>query len=223
MDYDWLALPGIPAGSAVWEHLPVRTLAFQGVEAGEQRASWSLDSFVAEVTPHYDESTILIGHDLGGVIASMAAVQKAPRAVVLTGTALGSWWSLTRLSAAPLVNRFFYHTFEGGLFVFLGGGASASERFPQHTKGRHHAQSMRVLAQNMKPPKGLANALSHCCPVFLIWGKREIFYPGFLAKRLSKEMNGPLFWNDGGHYCMWTHSSSFYQRMQSIEDRLSHE
>ena len=38
---DWLALPGIPTGSGVWEKLPVRTLDFQGVQI---RTSIQLDA-----------------------------------------------------------------------------------------------------------------------------------------------------------------------------------
>lgn len=215
--FDWLALPGIPAGSGVWERLPVRTLAFQGVEQEGSRCSWSLDSFVEEALPHYDERTILVGHDLGGVVASMAALKKPPRAVVLTGTALGSWWRLTRWSAGPIVNRFFYHTFEGGLFVFLGGGKTVSKRFPQREKNEHHPKNMRLLAQKMKPPMFLPKDLSACCPVFLVWGIREVFYPGFLAKILSRSMHAPLFWNEGGHYCMWTHAKQFHTHMIHIE------
>ena len=104
---DWLALPGIPAGSGAWERLPVRTLDFKGVQDESVRLDWQLDSFADEVLPHYDSNTILIGHDLGGVVAAMSAVEKQPRSIVLTGTALGNWWFWTRLSAAPILNRFF--------------------------------------------------------------------------------------------------------------------
>ena len=57
---DWLALPGIPAGSGVWEKLPVRTLDFQGVQDSSHRLCWTLDSFVKETLPHYDHNTILM-------------------------------------------------------------------------------------------------------------------------------------------------------------------
>ena len=127
--HDWLALPGIPAGSGAWENLPVRTLDFQGVQNEQSRQSWQLDAFVDEVLPHYDNSTILIGHDLGGVVGAMSAIKQPPKAVVLTGTALGKWWFWTRLSAAPILNRFFYHTFKGNLFVRLGGGKNTGRRF----------------------------------------------------------------------------------------------
>ena len=122
---DWLALPGIPAGSGAWEKLPVRTIDFRGVQDKHVRQDWQLDSFVHEVLPHYDSDTILIGHDLGGVVAAMSAVKKHPKAVVLTGTALGSWWFWTRLSR-PILNRFFYHTSKGNLFIRAGGGTHES-------------------------------------------------------------------------------------------------
>ena len=217
--YDWLAFPGIPAGSGAWEKLPVRTLDFSGIQDNETRKSWGLDSFVDEVLPHYDNNTILVGHDLGGVVAAMSAVQKRPRAVVLTGTALGNWWFWTRLSAAPLLNRFFYHTFKGNLFVKVGGGQSTLHRFSNQPHF-HDPSKMMTLAKHMKPPKNLALELATNCPVYLIWGRKEVFYPGFIAKRLSKALNAPLFWNDGGHYCMWTNADQFYANILSVEHHL---
>ena len=43
-NYDWLALPGIPAGSGAWERLPVRTMDFEGVQNDQVRQNWQLDS-----------------------------------------------------------------------------------------------------------------------------------------------------------------------------------
>ncbi len=219
MTHDWLALPGIPAGSGVWERLPVRTLDFQGVQDTSHRLRWDLQSFVNEVNPHYDDNTILLGHDLGGVVAAISAIQKAPKAVVLTGTALGHWWVLTRLSAAPVLNRFFYHTFKGNLFVRVGGGRQTQHRFINHPH-IHDPTKMKTLAKQMKPPTGLVSDLKDSCPVYIIWGRQEVFYPGFLAKSLSNRLKAPLYWNDGGHYCMWTHPKDFLQSMQQIEDTI---
>jgi pimeloyl-ACP methyl ester carboxylesterase len=219
IEQDWLALPGIPAGSGVWEQLPVRTLDFQGVQDATHRPSWALQSFVDETLPHYDQDTILIGHDLGGVVAAMSAVQKSPKAVVLTGTALGHWWFWTRLSAAPMLNRFFYHTFKGNLFVRLGGGRNTGRRFANQPHF-HDPTKMKRLALHMKPPTGLVEKLKTTCPVFIIWGRREVFYPGFLAKSMAHRLDAPLYWNDGGHYCMWTHAEDVHQSMQEIERRL---
>ena len=218
--YDWVALPGIPAGSGAWENLPVRTLDFEGIQDEDIRQSWHLDSFVDEVLPDYGSNTVLIGHDLGGVVAAMSAVQKRPRAVVLTGTALGNWWFWTRLSAAPIINRFFYHTFKGNLFVRVGGGSSTSQRFSNQPHF-HDPSKMKRLAKQMKPPSDLVSRLKEICPVYLIWGKQEVFYPGFLAKSLSRQLDAPLYWNDGGHYCMWTDASMFHRHMLTIERSLN--
>ena len=216
IEEDWLALPGIPAGSGVWEKLPIRTLDFQGVQDASHRPSWALQSFVDETLPHYDHETILIGHDLGGVIAAMSAVHQPPKAILLTGTALGHWWFWTRLSAAPILNRFFYHTFKGSLFVRLGGGHKTGQRFANQPHF-HDPSKMKKLARHMKPPTNLVEQLKLTCPVYIIWGRKEIFYPGFLAQSLSSRLDAPMYWNDGGHYCMWTHAEEFLQSMQQIE------
>jgi|GEM_PF-1229870 len=220
MKIDWLALPGIPAGAEIWERLPVRRCSFLGLQDDQPRTRWKLESFVDEVLPQYNEHSIVIGHDLGGVVACMAALRKAPRALVLSGTALGSWWFWTRRSADPIVHYFFYHMFKGTLFVRLGGGDDTADRFSKQNGVHHDPRKMRILAKHMKPPKGLAESVATICPVFLIWGKKEVFYPGFIAKSLSKKMNAPIFWNDGGHYCMWTHTQSFLESMVHIEEEL---
>lgn len=217
--YDWLALPGIPAGSGVWEKFPVRTIDFTGVQDEHVRQDWQLDTFVDEVLPHYGSDTVLVGHDLGGVVAAMSAVQKRPKAVVLTGTALGNWWFWTRLSAAPVLNRFFYHTFKGNLFVRIGGGKKTGQRFANQPHF-HDPSKMKTLAKHMNPPKDLVSTLKTVCPVYIIWGRKEVFYPGFLAKSLHRHLEAPLYWNDGGHYCMWTHSETFLDSMYEIERQL---
>ena len=216
LQYDWLALPGIPAGSSAWEKLPVRTIDFEGVQDDHVRQKWDLGSFVDETLPHYSNNTIVVGHDLGGVVAAIGALRKCPRAVVLTGTALGNWWFWTRLSAAPILNRFFYHTFKGSLFIRFGGGKSTAHRFANQPHF-HDPTKMMTLAKNMKPPQDLLSRLKEVCPVYIIWGRQEVFYPGFIAKSLSKNLKAPLYWNDGGHYCMWTHSKIFLASMKEIE------
>ena len=177
IEEDWLALPGIPAGSGEWEKLPIRTLDFQGVQDASHRPSWTLQSFVDETLPHYDHETILIGHDLGGVVAAMSAVQQPPKAIVLTGTALGHWWFWTRLSAAPILNRFFYHTFKGSLFVRLGEDINGATICQSATFSR--PEQMKKLARHMKPPTNLVEQLKSTCPVYIIWGRKEIL-PDFL-------------------------------------------
>jgi pimeloyl-ACP methyl ester carboxylesterase len=214
---DWLGLHGVPAGPSVFERLPVRTHRFLGVATKKDRLRWDLDSFVDEVRGLYSSETILLGHDLGGVVAAMAACVQAPKAVVLSGTALGDWWLLTRLSASPVVHHFFYRTFKGSLFVRMGGGKGVARRFSSELEHSHLPERMRRLAKEMRPPKDLIKQISTICPVFLVWGRREIFYPGFVAKRLSRQLHAPLYWIPGGHYCMWTHADAFAGVMRNIE------
>ena len=82
---------------------------------------------------------------------------------------------------------------------------------------------MKRLARNMRPPKTLALELSTRCPVFLIWGKGEVFYPGFLAKSMEATFNTRVLWSEGGHYCMWSYPEGFHRHMLSIEQQLSGE
>ena len=146
-------------------------------------------------------------------------VQKHPKAVVLTGTTLGNWWFWTRLSAAPILNRFFYHTFKGNLFVRAGGGKHTSQRFANQP--HFHDPSKMMTLPNTWYHLNLVSSLKQTCPVYLIWGKQEVFYPRFLVKSLSRQLGCTLHWNEGGHYCMWTHAEMFHRHMNTIEKDLT--
>ena len=213
---DWLALPGVPAGSAVFEKIPVRTHQFFGLETSSDRVSWHLDSFVEEVLPHYSEETILLGQDLGGLIAAMAVLKKPPKALVLTGTSVNAWWSLTRWSALPILHHFFYGSFQGRLFYALGQGAKIKKKLPLDANIR--AKRMRILAQNIKPPSTLIQLLQNRCPIFMIWGTQDIVYPIHMGYWMAKRLNSPLFCIRGGHYCMWNQSLEFANHMNRIDD-----
>lgn len=211
---NWLALPGVPAGSTVFKKLPVQRYSFTGLETPEKRSSWTLDSFVDELFEEYCEETILLGQDFGGLIAAMATVKKPPKALVLTGTAVHEWWRLTRWTALPILHHFFYGSFQGRLFYALGQGTEAQNVIPLEPKLR--AKRMRTLAKNMKPPPNLLTELKDKCPIFLIWGTQDLAYPLPIAQYMANKLHAPLFLVHGGHYCMWNQSEDFLRHMMNI-------
>ena len=218
----WLALHGVPVGPKVWSKLSlsVETPSFTGIATNDSRSNWELESFVNEMTP-YAEGKIVLGQDLGGVVAAMLARRVRVRAVVLTGTALGPWWALTRLSAHPWLAPFFYRRFEGRLFARLGQMRPPKEgRLTPDISGPAFAERMKALALNMKPPKGLAQELKAHAPVHLIWGQGDLFYPPMVAMALSQALEAPIHWIEGGHYCMWEQADSFSKAMMRIEGAL---
>jgi len=215
----YLALHGIPITTDTWRLLstPLQCYSFVGLATQAQRTDWSLESFVAEVLPNIDEKTIIIGHDFGGVIAAMCAIQKKPAAVVLTGTALGRWWTLTRLSAHPVCRYFFYDLFGGTLFIRFGHNSKNTPTYSRDTIA-DWPQRMRTLAQQMKPPPGLAQRIP--CPLYLIWGKKDRWYPPLLAKKIARTAQAKIYWIDGGHYAMRDNPIAFDQALEKIQEDL---
>ena len=218
----FLILPGVPIAQPAWSRLTLDLSlhVYSGLYTPQPRQSWLLSSFVDEVLPLYDDKTILVGHDIGGLIGAVASTKKTPRALVLTGTALGNWWWPTRLSALPILRLFFYHTFQGRLFTRFGHRKQTQLTLSPPTELPHFAESMRRLAAHASPPKHLAASIP--CPVYLIWGKQDRWYPPFLAKRLSRLCTAPLHWIDGGHYIMYEHPHTFEQLLINIHRSMSH-
>ena len=216
----FLVLHGVPIARPAWQRIsiPLQIHLFRGLATPEPRTDWSLPSFVDEVLPKIDEQTILIGHDFGGVIAAMASIQKQPRALILTGTALGPWWLLTRMSALPILRYFFYDLFAGQLFVRLSNRTGSQFELRPEVAIPNIAQRMRSLANNMSPPKHLAQAIP--CPLFLIWGTQDRWYPTRIAKAISQTTNAPITWLNAGHYAMWEDPAAYTHALQNIQNQL---
>ena len=220
---DWFALSGVPAGHRVYEKLPVRRHAFVGMETEEERRDWRLDSFVEEILDLYTEESILLGQDLGGLVAAMACLRKKPKALILTGTALNKWWNITRYSALPLLHHLFYGAFQGRLFRYIGQGREMGKDWGLPLEDGIRAKRMRVLARHMRPPIELMQKIKTICPIFLIWGTRDIVYPMVLGSYMAHKLQAPIFWIRGGHYCMWNQPDPFLQCMHTIEASLDKE
>ena len=216
-----LALHGVPIGTRTWKQLdiPMHKHSFVGLDCNTQRTDWSLDSFVDEVLPLVNQDSIILGHDFGGVCAAMVALQRTPKAVILTGTALGPWWSMTRLSAQPILNKFFYDKYAGELFVQRG-NRTKKQISLQPKKQLDRPERMKKVARQMRPPPKLAQDLAARCPVYLIWGTNDRWYPPPVAKAIARATNATIFWVDAGHYAMWEEPAQFQDLLLEIQERL---
>ncbi len=207
-----VALHGLPTSPALWARLPVPVLApaLRGVATAEPRDDWSLDGFVDEVVPHLDADTVLVGHDLGGVIAAMAAVRVRVRSLVLTGTALGPYWAAVRLTARAPLHRYFYERHAGR--KFLTGAVSparAEDVLAAFPPVPDLAARMRAIARAMRPPPGLARRVAAHVPVRLVWGRADRWYPPPVANAVARGVGAEIRWVEGGHLCMWEHPEAF--------------
>lgn len=200
-----VAVHGLPTGPALWARLPFPVVApaLRGLATPGPRDDWGLDGFVEELLPLLDADTVLVGHDLGGVVAAMAATRVPVRELVLTGTALGPYWAPVRATAWPVLSRYFYERHGGRRF--LAGAVSEALRdevlaaFPPVPD---LPARMRAVAARMTPPPGLARALRRV-RVRLLWGAHDRWYPPVVARAVARGTGGRLTWVAGGHLCMW--------------------
>lgn len=214
-----VALHGVPTSPALWASVPLRieAPALQGVATVADRPDWSLDSFVAEVLPLLDADTVLIGHDLGGVVAAMAALRVRIKHLVLTGTALGPYWAPVRLTARAPLHRYFYQRYGGRRF--LTGGVSpihADDVLAAFPGVPDVSARMCALARQMRPPPGLARAVATRVPVSLVWGRTDRWYPAAVAQAVARGTGAAITWVPGGHLCMWEEPEAYARALGEL-------
>ena len=188
-----LALHGVPTSPALFERLPL--------ELGAPQLRGTLSEQVAMVEPLVHPDTVLLGHDMGGVVAAMVALRCRPRALVLSGTALGPYWDLVRLTALPGLAGFFYRKYGGRRFV---AGAVAPARAAEALAAFPGADpdEMRRIAASMRPPRGLGRSLRGL-PVALVWGRRDRWYPPAVGAAVARGTRATIHWVEAGHFAPW--------------------
>ena len=209
-----LAIHGLPTSPRLWERLQLppnwQLTAPQVPGLGDDGTppNWSLENCIEELDPLADTADLLVGHDLGGVLSAMLA--RPGQGVVLSGTALGLYWSAIRLTTLPHVHRWFYERHGGRRF--LAGGClpehagSLLRAFGDH--GPDWPARMRQIAKGMKPPRDLARRL-RSCGVRLIWGRRDPWYPRRVAGAVQRTTGGQLNWLSCGHFAPWEDPQGF--------------
>ncbi|MDP2305376.1 MAG: alpha/beta hydrolase [Pseudomonadota bacterium] len=217
-----VALHGVPTSPALWGRLPlaIEAPALLGLATPNDRPDWSLDSFVAEVLPLLDADTVLIGHDLGGVIAAMAALRVRVRRLVLTGTALGAYWAPVRLTARAPLHLYFYDRYGGRRFLTGGvAPARADDVLAAFPPVPDVSARMRAMAREMRPPPGLARAAAARVPVSLVWGRDDRWYPPWVARAVARGTGATITWVPGGHLCMWEAPEAYARGLEGILGR----
>lgn len=214
-----VAIHGLPTSPALWARVPLDIVApaLRGVATPEPREDWSLPSFVAEILPLLDADTTLVGHDLGGVVAAMAALERPVRRLVLCGTALGPYWAMVRATALPPLHRYFYERHAGRRF--LTGGVSPAlhdavlATFPPVPD---LARRMRWIAARMSPPPDLARRVAARTDVSLLWGRDDRWYPPFVVSGLRRATGARVSYAPGGHLAMWEHPEVWGRALGAI-------
>lgn len=184
----------------------------QGLGANGTAADWSLSNCAQTLSVLAAKADVLMGHDLGGVLAAMLA--KPEQSVVLSGTALRTYWWAIRGTALPGFQRFFYQRYAGQRFLSRG-GLSEHRQDLLATFGDNGADwpdRMRQIAAGMKPPKELAKKLRDC-KVHLIWGDQDPWYPLIVAKAVQRATHASLQTLPCGHFAPWEDPVGFSQAL----------
>ena len=212
-----VAIHGVPTSPALWGRLSfvVTAPALVGLATVAPRDDWSLSSFVEEILPLLSADTVLVGHDLGGVVAAMASLRVRVRRLVLSGTALGPYWAPVRLTARAPLHRYFYDRYGGTRFLEGGvtGGGDVRAAFPPVPE---LAARMRAIAREMRPPPGLAAAVRGRGAVSLVWGREDRWYPPWIARALARGTGAEIAWVDGGHLCMWENPEGYAAALRPL-------
>jgi pimeloyl-ACP methyl ester carboxylesterase len=216
-----LALHGLPTGPRLWSrlHLPrgwtLEAPTIPGLGLDGTRDDWSVVGIAERLRDHAAKADLIIGHDLGGVIAALLATQG--HTVVLSGTALHRYWGAIRLTAAPLLDHLFYRRHAGRLFLREGclpeHRDALVEAFGDHGPG--WADRMRRVALGMTPPPGLASKLRGM-PVHLLWGRHDPWYPPPIPQVLAWQMKASLVWLEAGHFAPWEAPGRFSDALATI-------
>jgi pimeloyl-ACP methyl ester carboxylesterase len=216
-----VALHGLPTSPRLWERIEVPrgwTLVrppVPGLGGDGTPDTWSLEWAAARLDQLWDcaDADVLMGHDMGGVLAAMLA--RPGQKVVLSGTALGPYWQMIRATAWPFLNRAFYHQYAGK--VFLRNGCLPEHRealleaFGDHGEG--WAERMRQIARSMRPPRGLARSLRRA-EVLLAWGRQDPWYPPLpVGRALAASTGGRLTLLEAGHFAPWEAPGGFSEAL----------
>ncbi len=216
-----VALHGLPTSPRLWERIDaprgwdLRCPPVPGLGQGGTPDAWNLEWAARLIRERWETESadILMGHDLGGVLAAMLA--RPGQKVVLSGTALGPYWSLIRMTAWPFLNRAFYHQYAGR--VFLSKGCMPEHRdalldaFANHGDG--WAERMRRIARAMRPPASLGLDLRRN-PVLLAWGRQDPWYPPIpVARAVASASNGRLELLEAGHFAPWEAPGGFSEAL----------
>ncbi|MEE2829124.1 MAG: alpha/beta hydrolase [Myxococcota bacterium] len=209
-----VALHGMPTSPRLWERLrlpddwSLNAPLVPGLGDEGTRDDWSLVSCADALRQHTDHADILVGHDMGGVIAAMLA--RPGQSLVLSGTALGMYWTMIRVTSWAPLHRFFYERHQG--LRFLSRGClpehvhSLVDAFGDH--GQDWGARMRIIASAMRPPMALALRL-RSCGVRLAWGRKDPWYPSWIAQTMARTTGGRLHWLESGHFAPWEDPRGF--------------
>lgn len=198
------AVHGIPTAPSLFTTLPwpdgwtIDAPALPTVEEGGP-GPFDLRRAIEALRPRAEAADLLIGHDMGGLIA--CALRREDQGLVLAGTSVSRrYWELMRITAWPVLHRYFYRAHGGRTFLRFGTEAAARveafRRYGDH--GSHWPERMRRVARGLVVPPGLEERV-RMGPTLLLWGRDDPWYPLHQARALAERTGARLTVLDGRH------------------------
>lgn len=221
---------GVPTSPELWRHVMprlsgVRALVWEMVGYGRSIAEGrgrdlsiaAQSGYLAAWMRHlWLDRPVLVGHDLGGGIAQIAAARE-PRAcggLLLTNCVAYDNWPVPSVAAlratAPAARRLPDALLKALLLSFYirghegVGAARAAYRLhaPSYLEsGAMAALATQVRALNNRDTLQVADALGRLdLPARLVWGAADGFLPIRWGERLARDLRAPLRRIDGGKH-----------------------
>lgn len=238
---------GIPTSPQLWRHvwplLPeARSLAWEMVGYGNSMAAGrgrdisvarQADFLVDWMDAIGVEDAVLVGHDLGGGVAQIAAVRHRKRVrglVLMNAVAYDSWpipsvkilRALSPLVArlpAPLLSPIFALLFYRGHETL----EQVKTAFEVHAKpylrpGGAEAFAHQLQSLDVHDTLAVAGELSRLnIPARLVWGAADSFQPIDYGERLAHDLNAPLDpIADGKHFVPEDHPDRVARAVKEV-------
>ncbi|SDS64559.1 Pimeloyl-ACP methyl ester carboxylesterase [Halopseudomonas xinjiangensis] len=246
-------LHGIPTSPALWRHVMpklegVRCLAFEMVGygdsipagAGQDLSISHQAEYLAQWMDHLGiERAVLVGHDLGGGVAQIAAVRRPELcAGLLLTNAIGydSWPipSVKALNAGgPLISHLPGAAGKQILRVLMHRGHDnkdmASEALEEHWQpyARHGGAASlirQIEALDVHDTLAIQDALPGLAiPARIVWGAADPFQKIEYGERFARDLSAPLHRIEGGlHFTPEDHPGILAEQILRLVDEVRH-
>lgn len=237
---------GIPTSPALWRHvapeLDARVLAWemvgygQSIEQGKGRdisVAGQAQHLLAWLDALGVDRPVLVGHDLGGGVAQIAAVQRPDRfaGLMLTNSIAYDSWPIPSVkamrAAAPVARLTPDVLFKGVLAQLMARGHDdrdvAEESLHIHLgpyleHGGAAAMVRQVQALDVADTESIADRLPQLeVPARIVWGEADQFQKVGYGERLARDLRAPLRRIAGGkHFTPEDHPDVIVEEIEAL-------
>jgi pimeloyl-ACP methyl ester carboxylesterase len=244
-------LHGIPTCPRLWRHVipkvsSARCLAWEmvgygsSIPEGEKRdisVARQADYLIAWMQAISLEKAVLIGHDLGGGVAQIAAVRHQHRfaGLVLMNAICYDSWPISQIKmmraawpmAKKLPNRIFRGIFR--LFIHMGHDSPGLARESLHEHWPHYAVAggaaafvRQIRSLDVRDTLAISDRLPQLnMPARLVWGAADRFQNIGYGYRLAYDLRAPLDRIEGGkHFVPEDHPEEVTRAVENLISEL---